>query len=763
MKVEAREVEHVEGTPTGSPDEGMEGGVEMKADPAVEPSNLPPVIEALRAGWQVALGDAESNTVAVGDDGSVALVTEATAPGWCEAYPNLYAIHPIGTDADLQVVAVRGVDGALDRWLVERGGEEIETFSFVAGSVRYSLFSSSRPLYGTIEVGEGLTMLGNGCLLPLRGGVVGGEVVDVADATVGTAQLPDALREFIPDNGEDDSTSSPLPSADPASDRSLCAEASETPTEENAVPSGADAMPPVAMVERFEARGFSDGGSPLDLRVRSKLLLQLAENLATGPRGVTSTGSHHQAEAEELRALVENLPIRGDLAIADFAFRFALGSVILTPGRDGFALQVDLLWRSIPQRMTLTELVREIARAIEAVLPWLQLGHEAEKAIRKSLRRYFTVAGQRAVADLIATHAGLHGDVRHFDRAPGLIAFTNGMVNPLDRTLHERKPEHYLTKTATVAYVPDAACPEFRAFLLDAFDGDEDAIGFLLKFIGYSLLGHPCLKLMLILFGPTNSGKSLLLSVLQAIFGPIVITAHRKVIFNIHNGSSTDPHTLRIVGSRLAVINESRRGEHLDDVAIKAMTGGLDTVVLRGIYVEPIEVTPTWSVILATNFLPVLPEDDPALLERLAFVRIGQGSRPRDPKLREKLLAEAEGIAALIVEAAHAFLSEGLEMPPSLHELRQEVLVAGREPMDSFFDACFEVDLASSTSAETVRQIARQWFPAHGAALPSDKALGDAVRTHYGLQGVRAQKSGGVVVYRGLRQREVGEEIPQTE
>jgi len=729
-----------------------------------------------------------------GSNGTPAILSNiAEAIRLTNLHPEASVVWANPDGAETHRVTVLTEDAVAEGALLDACGlsEMPETLTFAAGPYTFRHFASVAPFDGQRELLPGVQAFGAGTCTPVPGTDFGGhevlvacrksiiplpESIDIAlhsndgavfnGATVrevGGEFLPflEVLPPFLANDGEDTAHSEASPGTDTVPEDSAEEVDGDVIGEDapDSTPTNAPVVLPITPIAKApKGIGYGTDGPPLTLRKRAEAVRVVAALMAAGEAEAISGCPEHLEIVEKLRSVCEHLPARGDLAFSDFAVLLARGAVVLCPGRDGFGLQEDMLWRPVPQHLLITELVRELARAIELAYPSFRFDAEGIKALKKAVRRYFTISGQRAVVGLVMTHAELHGDVRLFDQGTGLIAFTNGVVTPEDMILQPHRACNHLTRSASVAYVSGASCPEFRSFLLDAFNGDEAAIEFLLKFLGYALLGRPRIKLMVILFGPKHSGKSSLLDILQEIFGSVIITAHRRVIFNIHQGSATDPHTVRIVGSRLAVVNESRQNEKLDDVAIKSMTGGLDRLILRGMYATPIEVIPTWSVLLATNVLPILPENDPALLDRLAFLRIGQGTRPRDPRLQEKLMAEAEGIAALIVEAAHRFLAEGLELPSSLQELRQEVLATGRDPIAAFFDSCFVMDPAFSTSAEQVRNLASVWFPVHGMPIPSAKELGEGVRAHFPPMQVVARKSGGVIVYRGLRVRDGGED-----
>jgi len=552
------------------------------------------------------------------------------------------------------------------------------------------------------------------------------------------------------------------------SDRDASAEADAGEDVEHTPPATREtAPPPTGLVDPGPSSGgFSSDGeeesSRLVLRGRVAAIAGLAEAAAAASdqRLAAEVLATRPRDSEFLASLINGLARRGDMEFAGLVHRLAKDTMRLTPGKDAFVLQRNHLWRTIPAQLVVGEAVRLLTSAVEICFPAFISDAEERQAFRKALKRYFTASGVHAVAALLRTFSSIHSDVTHFDRCPGLISFANGLFDPVTGVLRPRRPSDLLMRMANANYNSESTCPTFDDFMLDSLGGDEEAVRFVLMFIAYAALGNPRLKKMLVLYGEGDSGKSLLFAVISRVLGPIVEFAHRRVLFRLSQGSATDPHSVRLIGSRLVVVSESREGEVLDDTLVKSMASGLDPLVLRGLYRDPVRFIPSWTCFLVTNFLPTIPTSDTALLNRLDFVRFTKSTRPRDPQLFEKLVAEQDGIATKIANAACDFLREGLVLPPSLQALREEVLASSESPIAVFFAETFEVSAISKVRASEVRERALSWFPSRGFALPSEKALGDYVRAAFDESQVRAVKSSGVMVYRGLKVREAGEELP---
>ncbi len=151
---------------------------------------------------------------------------------------------------------------------------------------------------------------------------------------------------------------------------------------------------------------------------------------------------------------------------------------------------------------------------------------------------------------------------------PDLIPFRNGVLVLADMHLVPHRPEHGNSWSLPYDYNPAARCPQIEAFLLDRL-GDPDSVAVFRAFCLFLLLGKP-LKCFLELYGPGNTGKSVIERILIALVG-----SENHAASKLHR--LEDPsqrfETLNLRGKRLAVFSECQDyGGQLQ--TLKALTGG---------------------------------------------------------------------------------------------------------------------------------------------------------------------------------------------
>ena len=100
----------------------------------------------------------------------------------------------------------------------------------------------------------------------------------------------------------------------------------------------------------------------------------------------------------------------------------------------------------------------------------------------------------------------------------GMINFANSMIDWTNGEMVAHDPKLLSTVQLPVAYRPEMDCPEIDAFIRGVFP--EDAHEFAYELIGYFMMPSNPLKKSFLLRGPTNTGKSTFLSLLNVFLGP---------------------------------------------------------------------------------------------------------------------------------------------------------------------------------------------------------------------------------------------------
>ena len=403
---------------------------------------------------------------------------------------------------------------------------------------------------------------------------------------------------------------------------------------------------------------------------------------------------------------------------------------------------------------------------------------------QRAVKRLGSNGGIRAVVERAAVVFAEPLALRTFDTDPDVLGVANGVVDLRTGRLLPPSARHRVLCRAPTSYDADARCPNFQRFLLDVFDEDAATVEYVQVLLGYGLTGHQSMQCMAVLFSKHGrSGKSVLTAVLAAVLGDVLTAqlAANTVTQPAHQ-ASPQAHTAHLEPlrtARLAFAPETLRGARLDAGFVKAVTGE-DSISSRAPFGSSTRAFRVAALLLlATNELPVLPPNDPALRDRLRvvpfpcyFVGDSGGSvplggvvvRPRKADVKADLCAEAAGVLAWLVEGAVAWYDNGKRLPPETDAMR-EATAAYREQhkgeMEAFLEQACEPDTAARTTARALFDAYTAWrcgVPREQQqawpAAASPQALGHRLSSH-GVQRMngRHRDSDGVrdTVYVGLK------------
>lgn len=276
----------------------------------------------------------------------------------------------------------------------------------------------------------------------------------------------------------------------------------------------------------------------------------------------------------------------------------------------------------------------------------------------------------------------------------------NGILdlNTLELRPHTR--EYFSVVQAACRWDPDAAAPEWAAFLTSAVPNPHDR-QILQKYCGYALTGDTSAQKALLLIGEGGTGKSTFTSVISAVLGgnSAYSLATSSAIENIKDGSFM---VGTLVGKRMCVISELPRS--FDWLPFKRITGedpiGVD-VKNKTPFTTKLDV----KLIVLSNVLPFLGEDasNNSLLRR--FLPIAFNVRParQDATLEKRLTAPESltGILTWMVKGLRALRTDNMRFPaPQDGGLERQIVEQSNRVITFLEEACYPGEHASVQHAD---------------------------------------------------------------
>ncbi len=349
----------------------------------------------------------------------------------------------------------------------------------------------------------------------------------------------------------------------------------------------------------------------------------------------------------------------------------------------------------------------------------------------------------RGAIEMAAPH--LNAPLESFDSHRNLLACKNGVIDLATGALRPHDPALRLTKLTNIDYLPRAPCPAWLEFLssitnqsLDQeADDDDDVIGGLQRWIGYTLTGETREHKMGILYGGGANGKSTLLQIIEALAGDYAAQVPIEGLMLRDRGGGIPSDIARLRGARFVQTVEAAAGARLNEGLVKSITGG-DKIIARFLHKDWFEFDPEFKLWMGTNYRPYISGNDLGIWRRLCLIDfpvtfvdgpdILPGQRLKDPDLKAKLMAELPGILAWAVQGAVDWYRQGLKIPKRWIAAT-EAYRSDSNPFGDFVDECLEVGPGFSASAKTLMTGYEQWCgETAGGSVMSATAFGNALR-----------------------------------
>lgn len=143
-----------------------------------------------------------------------------------------------------------------------------------------------------------------------------------------------------------------------------------------------------------------------------------------------------------------------------------------------------------------------------------------------------------------------HGDGEQDDGT--IVACENGLLRIRDRALLPHGPDFFNLVSVPFAYDPAATAPTWERFLAQIWPDDPDAIAALQEWFGYVLSGRTDQQKILLIVGPSRSGKGTIARVLKELVGKENLAGPTLAGLGTNFGLAT------LVGKPLAVISDAR-------------------------------------------------------------------------------------------------------------------------------------------------------------------------------------------------------------
>jgi putative DNA primase/helicase len=374
---------------------------------------------------------------------------------------------------------------------------------------------------------------------------------------------------------------------------------------------------------------------------------------------------------------------------------------------------------------------------------------DAKAAIEQHGKRSESKYKIDAMISLARSQALIPVSPREFDSDPLIFNCENGLLDLRTGELREHGPGRLIINLAPVKYDLQATCRTWLSFLDRIFGGDVQLIEYVRRVIGYSLTGCVTEKALFVLHGGGDNGKTTLLEAVRNVMGDYAAVIEIDSLMRNGSDTTTERAIAELCGKRFVTASEAEEGQKLREAKLKQLTG-MGRLVGRKIYGSPFEFDPSFKLFIDANHKPVIRGNDKAIWNRIRLIPfdVSIPKADQDPKLGEKLRAEAPGILAWAVEGCLKWQHDGLCEPTAVTEARGQY----RDEMDvvaDFIADCCTLGPEGKEVAGELYAAYQRWSENLREAPISSTAFGSRLTA----KGFEGDRSSGLRYRRGLTLR----------
>ena len=308
---------------------------------------------------------------------------------------------------------------------------------------------------------------------------------------------------------------------------------------------------------------------------------------------------------------------------------------------------------------------------------------------------------------------------RDFDADPFLLGVRNGVIELRTGGFRAAAPADLITKQAGSEFDATATCPRWVKFLDKVLASDAELIGYVQRFVGYTLTGDVSAQCFPFLYGSGKNGKSVFTETLQTLLGDYAQRAPQSLLTASNNGREPSQEVARLQGARLVVGSETEEGARLAESRVKDITGG-DTLTGRYLYQEAFDFRPCLKLWMFGNHKPEIRGTDEGIWRRMRLIPFTVQIREeeRDVNLPTALRHELPGILRWALEGTRNWILEGGLRTPHLVVVASDEYRQDEDSLAEFIQAELVREADARAPTKEVFERYRKWAVEVGNRFP---------------------------------------------
>jgi putative DNA primase/helicase len=299
-----------------------------------------------------------------------------------------------------------------------------------------------------------------------------------------------------------------------------------------------------------------------------------------------------------------------------------------------------------------------------------------------------------------------------------LLPVMNGLLHLPTTELLPLTPQYFNIVASDVCFDPEAPVPaQWLDFLEQIFGGDVEAIATLQDWFGYTLSPDTSQQKMLMIVGPTRSGKGTIARINTALLGGYQSVA-TPTLASLQMTFGLEP----LIGRTLGVISDARLSGRSDQVVIierLLSLSGDDGIEAARKFKKAWTGRMAIRFMLLTNELPRLSDSSNALAKRFIILVLMQSFYGReDQTLTARLSTELPGILNWALVGYQRLRQRGYFVQPESGRKAAEQLQLLSSPVTAFVNDQCEIGPAHTIRTDLLYQSWRSWCEGEGRREP---------------------------------------------
>lgn len=231
--------------------------------------------------------------------------------------------------------------------------------------------------------------------------------------------------------------------------------------------------------------------------------------------------------------------------------------------------------------------------------------------------------------------ASTYFDKSNFSPEWRYINMENGIYDIEEDNFFDHDPEYRFLNKLPVEYDPDVDCEEIKEFFKEMVD--EDQIQLLQEIFGFSMMRKYLFKKAMLFYGPTDTGKSVTLDILEMFLGKENCTN-----WSLNTLTERRFAKAQLYGS-LANVSGDLSSDKISQTGVFKQLTGKDTLTAENKGQDPFNFENCATLVFSSNPpIPMLDEDSDAIFNRFVLLKfdnqIPKGEQ--EPNLAEKLCTD---------------------------------------------------------------------------------------------------------------------------